>query len=167
MLSKSVQAAINEQIRHEFASAYVYLSMSAFFQRASYPGFAKWARLQSREEVVHGMRLFDYLNARSGIVELQAVEKPPVDYTSPLAVFEQALDQEREVTALIHKLYEFVAEEKDYATQVALEWFISEQVEEESMMGEIVEQLRRVGDDRTGLLILDRELGARTPEEQA
>jgi len=161
MLSTSVEQAINEQIGHEFSSAYVYLSMSAYFERSNLPGFARWSRLQAQEEVVHGMRLFDYLNDRGGRVELAAVAQPPKDFASPLDVFEQALAQEKEVTVLIHRLYEFVAEEKDYATQVALEWFIAEQVEEEKVGAMIVEQLRRVGDDQTGLLLLDRDLGSR------
>lgn len=163
MLSKSVEGALNEQIRHEFSSAYVYLSMCAYFERSNFSGFAHWARLQAQEEVVHGMKLFDYLNDRGGVVELQAVEKPPAEFASPLAVFEQALEQEREVTQLIHRLYEVAAEEKDYATQVALEWFITEQVEEEKTGSEVVEQLRLVREDRTGLLLLDREMAQRQP----
>ena len=106
MLSKSVGGAINEQICHEFSSAYVYLSMSAHFERSSFTGFARWARVQSQEEIVHAMKLFDYLNDRGGKVELQAVEKPPIEFDSPLDVFEQALAQEREVTKLINRLYE-------------------------------------------------------------
>lgn len=161
MLSKSVEEALNEQIRHEFASAYVYLSMCAYFERSSLSGFAHWARLQAQEELVHGMRLFDYLNDRGGKVVLRAVDQPPADFDSPLSVFEKALEQEREVTGLIHRLYEFAAEEKDYGTQVALEWFITEQVEEEKTGTEIVEQLRMVGDNRAGLLMLDREMAQR------
>lgn len=161
MLSPSIEKAINQQIKHEFSSAYAYLSMSAYFERASFPGFARWARLQSHEEVIHGMKLFDYVNDRGGKVQLQAVAQPAVDFSSPLEVFEAALAQEREVTKLIHELYSFVTDERDYATQVALEWFISEQVEEEKVSVEIVEQLKMVGNDKTGLLILDRELGQR------
>lgn len=161
MLSESIQKALNEQIAHEFSSAYVYLSMSAYFERSSFPGFAKWTRLQSQEEMIHGMKLFDYLNDRGGRVQLGPIGEPPADFGSPLEVFEQALAQEQGVTRLIHRLYEFVVAEKDYATQVALEWFITEQVEEEKLGGEIVEQLRMVGDNRTGLFLLDRELGAR------
>lgn len=162
MLSASIQGAINDQINHEFSSAYVYLAMSGFFERRSLPGFARWARIQSQEEVMHGLKLFDYMNDRGGTVVLQSVAKPVNDYESPLAVFEAALQQEQQVTQLIHKLYAFVTEERDYATQVALEWFIAEQVEEEKVGSEIVDQLRMVGDNQTGLLILDRELGQRS-----
>ena len=161
MLSKTVEAALNDQIGHEFSSAYVYLSMAAYFERTNFSGFAHWARLQSQEELIHGMKLFDYLNDRGGKVELPAVEKPPTDFDSILAVFEQALEQEKEVTQLIHGLYEAAIAEKDYATQVALEWFITEQVEEEKTGTEIVEKLRLVADDRTGLLLLDREMAQR------
>ncbi len=163
MLSDSIEKAINDQINHELASAYIYLSMTAYFERLSLRGFAKWARLQSQEEVTHGLRLFDYVNDRGGRVRLQAVAKPPDDYASPLAVFEAALAQEREVTKLIHTLYEFVTAERDYATQVALEWFINEQVEEEKVGQEIIDQLKWIGDDKPGLLMLDRELGQRQP----
>jgi ferritin len=164
MLSESIEKAINDQINYELGSAYIYLSMSAYFERLSLRGFAKWARLQSQEEVTHGLRLFDYLNDRGGRVRLQAVAKPPEDYASPLAVFEAALAQEREVTKLIHRLYEFVTTERDYATQVALEWFIIEQVEEEKVGQEVIDQLRWIGDDKPGLLMLDRELGQRQTE---
>lgn len=161
MLSDSVEGAINKQINHELSSAYVYLSMSAYFEQANFPGFGHWARVQSQEEIVHAMKLFDYLNDRGGAVRLQAVAEPPADFTSVLEVFETALEQEKEVTKLIHQLYEFVSDERDRATQVLLEWFIQEQVEEEKSTSTVVEQLRLVGDNGTGLLILDRELGAR------
>jgi ferritin len=165
MLSDSVQGAINKQINHEFASAYVYLSMSAYFERTNFEGFASWARVQSQEEIVHAMKLFDYLNDRGGVVRLHAVPEPPNEFASPLSVFERALDQEKQVTKLIHELYEFAADERDHPTQVALEWFIQEQVEEEKSISVIVEQLRMVGDNGTGLLLLDRELGARKPAQ--
>ena len=126
MLSKSIEGAINDQINHEFSSAYAYLAMSAFFDQKSFPGFSRWARLQSQEEVIHGLKLFDYVNDRGGAVDLKSVEKPTAQFDSPLAVFEAALNQEKKVTELIHRLYAFVVEERDYATQVALEcaeWF--------------------------------------------
>ncbi len=161
MLSDSVEGAINRQINHELSSAYVYLSMSAYFERVNFPGFGHWARVQSQEEIVHAMKLFDYLNDRGGMVRLQAVAEPPADFASILEVFEKALEQEKQVTKLIHQLYELVADERDHATQVALEWFIQEQVEEEKSASTIVEQVRLVGDNGTGLLILDREFGTR------
>lgn len=165
MVSKAIEKAINEQIKHEFSSAYVYLSMSAYFDGQSLPGFATWNRLQAQEEVVHGMRLFDYMNDRGGKVRLHAVDEPPADFKSPLDVFERALEQERRVTGLIHDLYELAVSEKDHATQVALQWFINEQVEEEKTGSEIVERLRMVGDNRTGLLLLDSEMGKRPAKE--
>jgi len=161
MLSKSIEGAINDQINHELSSAYAYLAMSAFFERKSFPGFARWVRMQSHEEVVHGLKLVDYVNDRGGTIELHAVERPIGDFESPLVVFETALAQEKKVTELIHRLYAFVVDERDYATQVALDWFIAEQVEEEKVGTEIVDQLRMIGEDRTGLLFMDRELGQR------
>lgn len=165
MVSKAIEKAINEQIRHEFSSAYVYLAMSAYFEGQSLPGFATWTRLQAQEEIVHAMRLFDYMNDRGGSVQLHAVGEPPSDFKSPLDVFEQALEQERRVTGLIHELYELAVSEKDHATQVTLQWFINEQVEEEKTGSEIVERLRMVGDNLTGLLLLDSEMARRPAGE--
>lgn len=168
MLSDSIQGAINDQISYELSSAYVYLSMSAFFDRHSYPGFAHWARVQSREEIIHAMKLFDYVHDRGGQVELLAIPEPQREFESVVAVFELALEQEKSVTKLIHRLYEFAFTERDYATQSALVWFINEQVEEEKNSTDIVEQLRRIKDDKTALLILDRELAQRPlPQESS
>src|SRR5688572_32836524 len=117
MLSKGIQDAINDQIHHEFHSAYVYLSMSAYLEAANFTGFAKWMRLQATEEVKHAMRLFDYVNDRNGRVGLKALEQPPANYKSVLDVFENALQHEMKVTSLIHTLYELAKQENDYATQ--------------------------------------------------
>lgn len=165
MLSKGIQDAINDQIHHEFHSAYVYLSMSAYLEAANFTGFAKWMRLQATEEVKHAMRLFDYVNDRNGRVGLKALEQPPANYKSVLDVFEHALQHEMKVTSLIHSLYELAKQENDYATQVALQWFINEQVEEEATAGKVVDRLKIAGDDGAALLMLDNELGARSPEE--
>src|SRR5215203_264239 len=126
-----VQDAINNQINKELFSAYVYLSMSGYCESINLPGFAHWMRMQAQEEVSHGMRLFDYVNNRGGRVELQAIEKPPTDFQSPLALMQGTLEHEQRVTAMIEKLYELAAKENDYATQAELQWFIIEQVEEE------------------------------------
>ena len=164
MIKQSVQDAINEQIKEEFYSAFVYLSMSAYFESVSLAGLAHWMRIQYQEEEAHALRLFDYLNERGGTVELREIPAPSTDFKSPLQVMEQALNHERHVTTLIESLYEKAAEEHDYATQAALQWFITEQVEEENNAGTIVEQLRMIGDNRAALLMLDMELGKRTPE---
>jgi ferritin len=161
MLNKTVQGAINDQIKNEFYSSYLYLSMSAYFETQSLPGFASWMRAQSQEEHAHAMKFFDFVNDRDGTVELQALDQPPGEFQSPLDVFQQALEHERKVTALIYRLYELALKESDYATQTLLQWFITEQVEEEKSASQIVEQLKMTGGDSTALLLLDRELAGR------
>jgi ferritin len=166
MISKEVQDAINEQINHEFFSSYVYLSMSAYFENANLPGLAAWMRAQAQEEVMHGMKLFDFINDRGGRVFLKPVDGPPTEFKGPLDVFEQALKHEQAVTGMINNLYECAHRANDFATQVALQWFITEQVEEEKSADLIVEQLKMIGNDRPALLILDRELGSRQPGQE-
>jgi len=161
MISPTIQNAINDQIKHEFFSSYLYLSMSAYFETLSLPGFASWMRVQSQEEHEHAMKFFDFLNDRGGSVELQALDQPPGEFQSPLDVFEQALAHERKVTSLIHRLYELALKENDYATQTLLQWFITEQVEEEKNAGQIVEQLKMTGGEPSALLLLDRDLAGR------
>jgi len=161
MIKQSVQNSINEQIKNELYSAYIYLSMCAYFEERNLPGFAHWMRVQSQEEVGHGMRLFDYLIDRGGKVVLQAIDKPPADFESPLKVLEGAQEHEKLVTGMIEALFELALEERDYATQAQLHWFVTEQVEEEKSTTTIVEQLRMIGDNRTALLMLDMELGKR------
>ena len=161
MISKSLQDAINEQIRHEINSAYLYLGMSMYAQSISLPGFAGWLRVQWQEELGHAMKLAGLITDRGGRVTLQGIDKPSVEYRSPLDVFQQVLAHEQKVTALINKLYEAAMKENDFATQVELQWFISEQVEEEKTAAGIIEQLKMVGDSGTPLLMLDRQLAAR------
>ncbi len=161
MISSAMQDAINVQIRDELYSAYLYLSMAAYFESASLPGFASWMRIQSQEEVTHAMKLFDFVNERGGRVTLHAIEQPPLEFESPRAVFETTYEHEQKVTGLIHNLYEVALEEKDYAAQVMLHWFIDEQVEEEDGVSQILDVLERVADNDQGLLMLDRELGRR------
>ena len=164
MISSVMQDAINEQIRDELYSAYLYLSMSAYFEAISLTGFARWMRLQSQEEVAHAMKLFDFVNERGGRVTLHAIDQPPLEFESPQAVFEATYEHEQKVTGLIHDLYELALQEKDYAAQVMLHWFIDEQVEEEDGVSQILDTLERVGDKDQGLLMLDRELGQRGAE---
>ncbi len=156
-----VQDAINEQIKNELYSAYLYLAMSAHFEADSLGGFAQWMRVQAREEVTHGMKLFDYLANRGGRVELKAIPAPPAKFESALAIFRQAYAHEQEVTASIHALYALAVKENDHPTQVALTWFVNEQVEEEKSAADIVAQLELVGDNGPALLVLDKALGAR------
>jgi ferritin len=161
MLSKVLQDAINEQIKNELYSAYLYLAMAAYSEANSLPGFAHWLRVQSDEEVAHAMKFFDFVNERGGRVVLHAIDQPPVEFESPVKIFEETLNHERKVTGMIHHLYELALKEKDYPAQVMLHWFIDEQVEEESNATQIVDTLEMIGDTGQALVMFDRELGKR------
>ncbi len=161
MLNKKIQDAINEQIKNELYSAYIYLSMSAYFESLNLTGMAHWMRLQSNEEVEHAMKFFDYINDRGGRVSLSAIDQPPFEWKSPLAAFENAYEHEQKVTGMINSIYALAVKENDYPTQVMLQWFIDEQVEEEKNASTIVEQLKMIGDSANGLMMLDHRLGER------
>ena len=164
MFSKKMQKALNDHLNAELYAAYLYLAMAAYFESTHLPGFANWMRLQSREEMAHAMRFYEYINERGGRVELQAIDKPPVNFKSPLAVFEQALKHERVVSKEIDTLFDMARKEKDYASEVFLQWFVTEQVEEEQSAEAVVEALKMIGDQRPALLMYDRELGRRESE---
>ena len=161
--SKKLQKAMNDQVRLEFESAYAYLSMAAWMEDQNYPGFASWLRMQAREESTHAMKIFDHLIARGCRVVLQPMAGPRADFASPLDVFEQAKKHEQSVTKSINELYGLASTDRDYASQVFLEWFITEQVEEEKNSSQVLESLRRVGENQAALVMLDRELGQRAP----
>ncbi len=161
MLSKKMQDAINQQISAEISSAYLYLAMSAYCAAGNRPGSAHWMRVQWQEELSHAMKLFDYINDRGGRAVLKAVAQPPTDFKSLLDVFQQVLEHEREVSTMIHRLYEAAVKENDYPTQIMLQWFISEQVEEEKTATEIVEQLKLIGEHGGAVIMLDRHLAKR------
>ncbi len=164
MLSKNVQQAINEQINAEFSSSYSYLAMSIFCQRQNFLGCSHWLRVQAEEENGHGMRLLDFLLARDGAAELKSVPQPSVSFASIATVFEQALEQEQQVSKKIDDLYELALKEKAFSALVELQWFIAEQVEEEETAREIVAKFHLVKNDPAALLDIDRELGARVEE---
>jgi ferritin len=164
-MDRAVQDALNEQIGKELYAAYLYLAMSAHFELKSLLGFAKWMRFQAEEELGHGMRLFDYMNRRGAAVVFGGVEAPPGEFAGPLKNFETALGHEKKVTMMIHELYDLAVEKHDHATQLELQWFITEQVEEEDSIGTIVDQLKMAGDNEAAIFILDRELAARTTAE--
>jgi ferritin len=166
MLGKAVQDAMNEQIKNELYSAYQYLAMAAYCESANLPGFAHWMRTQAREETEHAMKFYDFILDRSGRVVLQAIDQPVADFSSPLEVFEQALEHEQMVTAMINDLYGLAVTENDYASQTFLQWFVTEQVEEEKNAGDVVETLNMVGDKSEALFLLDRELAGRAADEQ-
>jgi ferritin len=160
-----MQRALNDQIRKEFGASYLYLSMAAFFAEKNFNGFARWMRMQAMEEAKHAMRIFDFVEDRGGRVTLESVDRPPPDFPSALAAFEHARDHEAMVSSGIHALYEMAAGEKDWAAQAMLQWFITEQVEEEKTSTEIVETLRMIGDSSSGLYMFDKELGRRGASE--
>jgi len=161
MIKPTVQDAINEQINKELFSAFLYLSMSAYFADKNLPGFAKWLRVQYKEETEHAMKFYDYLIERGGKVALKAIDQPQMEWTSSKDIFEMVLEHEKKVTGLIYSLYELAIKEKDYPTQILLQWYINEQVEEEANATQIVEQLKMIEDRGTAVLMLDRQLGKR------
>jgi ferritin len=157
-----VLKAINVQINAEFSAWYQYLAMAAFCEREQFTGAARWLRAQSVEEYQHGMKLFDFVLARNGVVELTVIDQPVCEFESFGEVFERALKQEMNVTAQINSLYELAFKSKAFAEMTELQWFLTEQVEEERTAREWVAKFRLVGDDPGSLLDLDRELGTRT-----
>ncbi|MCP4541665.1 MAG: ferritin [Chloroflexi bacterium] len=161
MLRQTVQDAMNTQIKNELDSAYLYLSMAAYCESINLPGFAHWMRMQDEEERIHAMKFYDFIHERGGRVILQALDQPEAEFESPLDVFEKTLAHEQKVTALINDLYALAIEEKDYASQIFLQWFITEQVEEEDNASQVIDTLKMIGDDQQGLLMLDRELAGR------
>jgi ferritin len=165
--STGLQQAMNDQIRREFESAYVYLSMAAWMEDKNLPGFAAWLSQQAREEAGHALKIFNHLIDRGCRVRLQPLGGPATDFKSPLDVFEHVKHHEQGVTASINQLYGFAQDDRDYASQVFLEWFITEQVEEEKNSSQVLESVRRVGDNQAALVMLDRELGQRSPQAGA
>jgi ferritin len=165
MISKVMQDAINEQINKELYSSYIYLSMAAYFEAESLPGFGNWLRIQAVEENEHAMKLYDYLLERGGKVELKAIAAPKADWGSALEAVEQVLEHEQFVTKSIHDLYELAVKEKDYPTQVMLHWFIEEQVEEEASATAILDSMKRIESHQTAILMLDHRLSKRKGDE--
>lgn len=163
MFSQVMLDALNDQINMELRSAYIYLSMSAYCDRMHFRGCAKWLRLQSEEENSHAMKLFDFLRDRGGKIVLKALPDPPIDFPSIPAVFEQALQHEIAVSEKINALYELAFKEKAFAAAAQLEWFLTEQIEEEKNARDIVTKFTLVKDDPPSLLDMDRELAGRTP----
>ena len=166
MLNKKIQDALNSQVNAEIYSAYLYLAMEAYFRSLNLKGFAGWMCVQSKEEMGHAMKIYKFINERSGRAILDAVAKPPAEWKSPLAVFEAALKHEQKVTGLINGLIELAAKEKDHATTIFLQWFVTEQVEEESNATEIVDKLKCLESSAAALYMLDKELGQRKPESE-
>ena len=164
-LSKKLFDALNEQIEKEISSAYLYLSMSTYCDSQNLKGSAQWLRMQWDEELTHAMKILDYIGDRGNRALLQAVGEPGSDFKSLLDVFEKVLEHEQKVSEMINNLYGMAVAEKDFAAQAFLQWFVSEQVEEESTASEIVENLRMAGDKGSALLMIDRQLGSRSNED--
>jgi len=161
MFSKRVFELMNKQIKYELDSAYLYLSMAAYFESENLPGCARWMRLQANEEQEHAMKFFDFIFERGESVTLLGIDQPPAKFDSVREVFKQTLEHEKKVTSLIETIYAAALEDKDYASQIFLNWFIDEQIEEEKNATDILETLRIGGESGPSLLMLDRQLGKR------
>lgn len=163
MMNKKVEKALNDQIRWELYSAYLYLSMSSWYESIGLRGFANWERVQAQEERDHAMKIFDYVISRGGRVKLQAIDAPDTEWKSPLDAFRFSYAHEQKVTGLINALVDLSFEEKDHATYSMLQWFVNEQIEEESNASEIVNKLELIEKETGGsmLYMLDKELGTR------
>ncbi|MBU7013136.1 MAG: ferritin [Theionarchaea archaeon] len=161
MMKDKIEKAINSQINAELYSSYLYLSMSSYFSSINFDGFASWMQVQAQEELMHAMKFYNYVVERGGRVILTAIEAPLAEWDSPLAVFEHVYAHEQKVTGLINDLVDLAIAENDHATTTFLQWFVAEQVEEESSADQIVQKLILVKDQGSGLLMLDQELGKR------
>ena len=169
MLNKKVEDAFNVQMNWELYSAYLYLSMAAYFDSTNLTGFANWMRIQVQEELAHAMKFYTYINDRGGRVKLQTIQAPETDWESPLAAFEDTLKHEQEVSRKINKLVKLARDELDTAGEIFLQWFVTEQVEEESSASKAIEDLKLASDAPGALVMLDREMAQRvfTPPAQA
>ncbi|MEE8451178.1 MAG: ferritin [Thermoguttaceae bacterium] len=161
MLSPKIQDALNSQLNAEFFSSYLYLSMAAHFERSSLPGMATWMRFQAQEELGHALKFLNFINDRNGCVLLAEIEGPRTEWSSSLEAFEEAYAHEQKISGLINDLANLAREERDHATETFLQWFITEQVEEEASVSTVVDQLKLVGDNGVALFMVDGQLGQR------
>jgi len=161
MLSEKMLNTMNHQINRELFSAYLYLSMAAYFRSINLKGFANWMEVQCQEEMTHAQKFYNFIDERGGKAIMGAIEAPANTWASPLAAFEETLKHEQLVTSLINNLVKLSLEENDFASHSFLQWFVNEQVEEESSADDIIQQLKLVGNQGQGLFMIDRELGLR------
>ena len=161
MIKEKIEKALNSQLNAELYSSYLYLSMSSYFSSLNLDGFANWMRVQAQEELMHAMKFYDYITERGGRALLTTIEAPPAQWDSPLKAFENVYTHEQKVTGLINDLVNMAVSEKDHATTAFLQWFVTEQVEEESSADAVVQKLRLVGDQGSGLLMIDQEMSQR------
>jgi ferritin len=162
-LNEKMQEALNEQINKEMYSSYLYLSMSAYSSSIGLKGFAHWFEVQVEEENIHAMKLFDYINDQGGRVKLKEIKEPPMEFGTPMDMFQQTLKHEKFITGSIHDLVELANKEKDETTASFLEWYVKEQVEEEENDNEIIAKLEDAAENKNALLVLDTELAKRLP----
>ena len=162
MVSKKMIDALNNHLNEEFYSSYLYLSMAAYLETKNLKGFANWFKIQSQEEYGHGMKFYGFINQVGGKVNLKAIKAPKTNWKSIMEVFAETLAHEKHISGLINKLVGQAMQGKDYATNNFLQWFVTEQVEEEATVEEIINKLEMIGDAKSGLFMMDRELGART-----
>lgn len=169
MLSKTMEQAFNDQVKWELYSSYLYLSMSSYCNELGLPGFANWMRMQAQEELFHAMKIYDYIMERGGRAIMQAIDAPPSEWNGSLDVFEKVYEHEQHVTSLINNLANLAQDERDHASTIFLQWFVSEQVEEEATVSDLVHKLRLINGEGQGLLMMDKELSARvfTPPAKA
>ncbi len=168
MLTKKMEDELNKQVNAEFYSSYLYLSMASYLDVNNLGGISKWMNIQAQEEWGHGLKIFNFINERGGKVKLDTIKKPKQQWKDVIDLFTDVFEHEKKVTKLINGLMDIAIKESDYATKNFLQWFVEEQVEEEASASEILEQLKMVAGNGTGLFMIDRELGTRSlenPEE--
>ena len=170
MINNKIVGSLNQQTNREIYSAYLYLSMAAYATSIGLNGFANWFNVQVKEEMTHAEKFYNYVNQQSGRVKLKAIEQPPHDFSSAVDLFEKTLEHEKKVTKMIDGLVNVAKKENDHATETFLQWFVTEQVEEEANATEILQKLKLVGKDGNGLLLIDSQLATRVfvpPQAQA
>lgn len=167
MIKSNIESAINNQINAELYSSYLYLSMAAHLETKSLSGFANWMRVQSQEEYTHAMKFYDYLIQKGGNVKLASIDKPNSEWKTLLGLFEEVYAHEQKVSQSIDAIVDLALTEKDHATVSFLNWFVTEQVEEEATAQKLVDDLKLIGDNNNGLFMMDRELGTRVVEPSA
>lgn len=161
MISEKMEKALNGQVNAELYSAYLYLSMESWFKSKNLNGFANWMRVQTQEEMMHVMKIYDFIDERGGRIILKAIDGPPTEWDSPLAAFEAVYEHEQKVSGLINDLVDLAIKERDHATNTFLQWFVSEQVEEEASADQAIQQLKMIENAPGGIFLFDRELGQR------
>ncbi len=166
MISKKIENALNDQLNKEMYSSYLYLSMAAYFENRNLNGMANWMKIQSQEEYVHAMKFYNFILRLGGKVKLGKIDAPQTDWKSPKDAFDNSLEHEQFISKSIHQLLDLAIEESHHPTKSFLQWFVDEQVEEEDSVQQIVENFNLIGKDKSGLFMLDRELGSRAGETE-